>query len=84
MKATKRHDMAEEIAIEHIAWLRGRGVPLPSLCASLNFLNDHFTNWDQAIDFFAREWLRINGYTEQEPVCDYTFIPHPQGRQYDL
>jgi hypothetical protein len=80
LKATKRHDMAEEIAIEHIAWLRGRGVTLPSLCASLNFLNDHFTNWDQAIDFFAREWLRINGYTKEESVRNYTFIPHPQQR----
>jgi len=80
LKATKRHDMAEEIAIEHIAWLRGRGVTLPSLCASLDFLNDHFTNWDQAIDFFAREWLRINGYTKEESVRNYTFIPHPQQR----
>jgi len=77
---TERHEMAEIIAIEHVAWLRGRGTTLPSLCAGLNFLNDHFTNWDQVIDFFAKEWLRIHGYTEEEPVCNYTLIPHPQRR----
>ena len=77
---TERHEMAEIIAIEHVAWLRGKGTTLPSLCAGLNFLNDHFTNWAQVIDFFAKEWLRINGYSEEESVCNYTFIPHPQRR----
>ena len=77
---TERHEMAEIIAIEHVAWLRGRGATLPSLCTDLNFLNDHFTNWDEVIDFFAKEWLHIHGYTEKEPVCNYTFIPHPQQR----
>lgn len=75
MTPTQRHDMAEHIAIEHIAWLRGRGVTLPSLCQELGLLSDHFKNWDQVIVYYAREWLRINGYTEENSLLDYDYVP---------
>ena len=66
-----RHQEAEDIAIEHVAWLRKEGTTLPSLCESLNHYRGYFTSWDEVTDYYAREWMRIKGYELNPLIRQY-------------